>query len=194
MQGQDLTKNFKIFLNHNCIMECKCFTLQSYHRKTEDLMFKRKSKTKQPSSATHAYEYCMFLLNLRLRSEGELRHSMTERGYEQPIMDEVINRLFDLHYIDDARFAEILVDNYKKYKNYGYLMIKKKLFEKRLSHATIEVTLDTLFTAEDELSVAKRFVKKEKLGIATQEDKQRLARKLQSRGFRGAVFSALISS
>ena len=76
-------------------------------------MFKRPSKTKQPESETHAYEYCMFLLNIRLRSEGELRYGMTQRGYTENVIEQVINRLFELKYIDDSRFLEILVEKIK---------------------------------------------------------------------------------
>ncbi len=165
----------------------------SYHGIGEEVMYKRPSKTKQPDSQTHAYEYCMFLLNLRLRSEGELRYKMKERGYIETVIDQVINRLVDLKYVDDNRFLEILVDNYKRYKNYGYMMIKKKLMEKRLSRETIEAGMDEYFTNEDEMAVAKRFIKKEKLTVNTQEDKQRLMRKLQARGFKLDVIMKLIS-
>jgi regulatory protein len=135
----------------------------------------------------------MFLLNLRLRSEGELRYSMTGRGYTENVIEQVINRLYDLKYVDDDRFLEILVDNYKKYKNYGYMMIKKKLMEKRLSRRTIESGMDEYFSPEDELAVAKRFIKKEKLTVGTQEDKQKLVRKLQSRGFRMDAIMKIIT-
>lgn len=156
-------------------------------------MYKKPTKTKQPESETHAYEYCMFLLNIRLRSEGELRFGMTQRGYTENVIEQVINRLYDLKYIDDNRFLEILVDNYKKYKNYGYMMIKKKLIEKRLSRETIESGLDEHFNSDDELVVAKRFMKKEKLTAKTQEDKQKLVRKLQARGFRMDAIMKVVS-
>lgn len=147
-------------------------------------MYKRLSKTKQPDSPTHAYEYCLFLLNLRLRSEGELRFSMNRRGYSESVIEQVIKRLYELKYIDDGRFLEILVDNYKKYKNYGYMMIKKKLMEKKLSHRAIELGLEEYFSPEEEFAVGKRFIKKERLSFKTFEGKQRAIRKLQARGFR----------
>ncbi len=156
-------------------------------------MYKKPSKTKQPESETHAYEYCMFLLNIRLRSEGELRYGMIQRGYVENVIEQVINRLFELKYIDDNRFLEILVDNNKKYKNYGYMMIKKKLIEKRLSRETIESGMTEYFSSEDELAVAKRFIKKEKLTTNTQEDKQKLVRKLQARGFRMDAIMKVVS-
>ena len=155
-------------------------------------MYKRQSKTKQPDSESHAYNYCLFLLNLRLRSEGELRYGMIQRGYLEDVIEQVIKHLYELKYIDDARFAEILIDSYKKYKNYGYMMIKKKLMEKRLTSQIIESSLDEYFTNEDELEVAKRFLKKDKLTVDTQENKQRVARRLQSRGFRGQIVSKLV--
>ncbi len=155
-------------------------------------MYKRPSKTKQPDSAEHGFEYAMFLLNLRLRTEGEIRYKMTERGYQNDVVEKVITKLFDFKYLDDERYAETLIENYKLYKYYGYQMIKKKLFEKRFSGAEIERLLEKHFPFEDELQIARRFLAKEKLSLETREDKARAARKLQAKGFRYGIVSKLL--
>jgi regulatory protein len=58
-----------------------------------------------------AYDYAMFLLNIRLRTEGELRGKMREKGYEGEVVDEVMARLKDAHYVNDRRFAEVYLEN-----------------------------------------------------------------------------------
>src|SRR3989344_6295891 len=164
-----------------------------------------------------AYDYAMFLLNLRLRTEGELREKMRSKKYESGVVDEVIKRLKDLHYIDDQRFAEVYLENLKKYKSWGYFGAKKKLMEKKLPTNIIDKVLLEGMSEEDELEIAKRFLKKLEVGIkprkagsapggnyeekpqneiTTSSDsygaRQKLAKKLASKGFRTSVISKLV--
>jgi regulatory protein len=155
--------------------------------------FSKKSKTKEPESPEHAYNYVLFLLNLRLRTEGELRYKMRERGYTEDVINSTIEQLLQKKYIDDERFAEILTENLKKYKNHGYYQIKKKLMGKRLSEKTILETLEKHFTLEDERAVAVRFLKKEKtVPSVSFQARQKLAARLKARGFRNQIISELL--
>jgi len=139
-----------------------------------------------------AYDYAMFLLNLRLRTEGELREKMRSKKYESGVVDEVIKRLKDLHYIDDQRFAEVYLENLKKYKSWGFYGIKKKLMEKRLPMPLIESVLSEGFSEEEELEVAKKFIKKYEVRSKNQDEKAKAARKLAAKGFRGSVVGKML--
>src|SRR3989338_232179 len=144
-----------------------------------------------------AYDYAMFLLNLRLRTEGELREKMRSKKYESGVVDEVIKRLKDLHYIDDQRFAEVYLENLKKYKSWGFYGIKKKLMEKKLPPGIIESVLVEGMTEEEEMEIAKKFLKKHSQlsessktkTLNHQESRARTARKLAAKGFRGSIVS-----
>ncbi len=158
--------------------------------------FKNPSKTKQPESPEHAYNYVLFLLNLRFRTEGELRQKMQERGYTAEVIDHTIEALIKERLVDDDRYAVNYIESIKNYKYYGFYMAKKKMMERRLTQVMIEQKLDEFFTIEDETKIAKKFLKSV-MGETpkkefTQEDKQKLARKLQTRGFRIDVVSKLI--
>ncbi len=163
-------------------------------------MFKKAKKLKDPSDAGHGYNYAMFLLGLRLRTEGEVREKMCERGYNSEVIDNVLAQLLELKYLDDNRFAEVLIENYKLYKSYGYYKVKIKLLEKRLPSGFIEQVLDELYPVEEEISVAERWLKKEYPKYVTNPkefsfaDKQKIGKKLQSRGFRMDVISKLVFS
>lgn len=148
-------------------------------------MFKRKSTTKEPDSFTHAYEYSIFMLGLRLYTEGELLFKMKERGYELSVIDKVLEELKRNNYVNDERFAEMYIDSAKRFKTYGYYMLKKKLLEKRLNSNFAEQMLDKYFSSEDEAEVAQRFINKLKLREnLSYEEKQKIAGKLRQRGFR----------
>jgi regulatory protein len=158
------------------------------------MLFGKKTKAKNPADHEHAYSYAIFLLSLRLRTEGEIREKMLGRGYLSTVIDQVIAMLIDQKYIDDQRYAEVFLDNLKRYKNFGYYGIKKKLLEKKLSNYLIESVLEEHLTLEDEIDIAKRFLKKEHAAIGALNfvEKQKLTQRLRARGFRNEVVSKLL--
>ena len=155
-------------------------------------MFKAKKPTTEPDSMEKAYEYAVFLLSLRLRTEGEVKEKMKGRGYNQNVIDNIVGQLKEQKYLDDQRYAEVFLDNLKKYKNFGFYGIKKKFMEKKLPSSIIESVLALGLTVEDEIKIAERFLKKNELKIENKEDKQKAAQRLRSRGFRGEVIAQLL--
>ncbi|MDE2311943.1 MAG: regulatory protein RecX [Patescibacteria group bacterium] len=172
-------------------------------------MFKRLSKTKEPDNAASAYDYAVFLLSLRLRTVGEMRDKMQQRGYSPEIIVQTLEELHRQRYLDDGRYAEVFLENVKAYKDLGYYGIKKKFLAKRLPVKLVEKVLNEGLSLNDELVIAERVLKKagykakalggdgdgpryntydEKLS----KQKQKLAQKLKSRGFRGEVIAKLI--
>lgn len=175
------------------------------------MAWRKPSKTKEPENKEKAYEYAVFLLSLQLRTVGEIREKMQKRGYSSTVIENVIGQLLEQKYLNDERYAEVFLDNLKKYKTFGFYGIKKKLMEKKLPSSIIEGILSEGFTLEEELKIAKRFLKKEGVAVKSSADdmntsdntyntydeekskqKQKLFAKLKSRGFRSAVISQLI--
>lgn len=139
-----------------------------------------------------AYAYAVYLLSLKLRTEGELSEKLKVKSYKSETIKAVIEELKGLKYLDDERYAQVYLENLKKYKNFGYFGIKKKLIEKRLPSELIERILQEGLSEEEELVVAKRLVKKYEVGIMNYEEKQKLAKRMASKGFRTSVISKLI--
>jgi regulatory protein len=143
-----------------------------------------------------AYGYAIYLLSLKLRTEGELREKLRikSRGagsrsagnHEAEITDKVIAQLKENHYLNDENYAQVYLDNLKKYKTFGYYGIKKKLMEKRLPLEIIESVLSEGLGEEEEMKIAKRFLNKQ-----TETDKQKLFQKLKAKGFRSEVIFSL---
>ncbi len=140
-----------------------------------------------------AYSYAIYLLSLKLRTEGELREKLRIKNYEFGITDKVIAQLKENRYLDDHRYAEVYLDNLKKYKTFGYYGIKKKLMEKRLPSEIIESVLSEGLGEQEELKIAKRFVKKFELGSMEYKEKQKIAQKMKGKGFRMGVIVFYIS-
>lgn len=181
-------------------------------------MFRKPQKTTEPENKEKAYDYAVFLLSLQLRTVGEVREKMLGRGYSAAVIDDVISQLVDLKYLNDERYAQVFLDNLKQYKNFGYYGIKKKMLEKKLPVELITRILDEDLSAEEEMKIAKRFIGRQvprgviagsaqgeailssdkglprpslRWGLAMAQ-KQKLAAKLKSRGFRGSVIAALL--
>ncbi len=174
-------------------------------------MWSKPGKTKEPDNIDKAYEYVVFLLSLKLRTIGEILKKMADRGYNQQVIDKVIERLKDQKYLDDERYAEIYVENLKIYKTFGFYGIKKKLMERKLPAVIIDRILSENLSVEEEEKIARRFLKKEGFAVKSPVDaeeaiglhyrtfddeasksKQKLANRLRSRGFRGEVISRLL--
>lgn len=172
-------------------------------------MWNKPSKTKEPQNEQKAYEYAVFLLSLQLRTVGEVKEKMEKRGYSPDIIEKTINQLIDQKYLNDERYAEVYLGNLKQYKNLGYYGIKRKFMAKKLPADIMEKILTEGLSFDDELKIAKRFLKKEgveaKISDGENSDntystfnseqskeKQKLSAKLKSRGFRGEVIAKLV--
>lgn len=151
-------------------------------------MFKKAKPLKDPSDYDHGYQYALFLLNLSMRTVGEVKEKMTQRGYDKKVIKEVINSLLQDKYLDDQNYAEIFINSMKNYKSWGRFMMKKKLYEKKISQELIEEKLNELVSQDDEEEIAKRFLQRlfPDLKIIKKleyDEKQKVLRKIVSRGF-----------
>ena len=108
-----------------------------------------------------AYNYAIYLLSLKLRTEGELRDKLNIKKYKDDIIELVVTQLKNDKYINDLKYAEVYVQNLKAYKYFGFYGIKKKLLEKKLTGNLIEKILKAHLSISEELVIAKKFLKKE---------------------------------
>jgi regulatory protein len=141
-----------------------------------------------------AYEYALYLLGLRLRTENELKEKLRIKGYKEAVIDSVMEELKKLKYVDDIRLAETYLENLKKYKTFGYFGIKKKFLEKKFPTEMAERLLRENFTLGEEVKIAKKLLDKKSRGgkAVDKEQFQKLAASLRSKGFRNeAIFSVL---
>ncbi len=151
-------------------------------------MFKIAKPLKDPEDSEHAYGYAIFLLNLSMRTEAEVREKMKTRGYAPKVIDEVIAKLYQDRYLNDEHYAEVFIENLKRYKYYGRFMMTKKLWEKKLPKDLVEQKLAELVSENDEKEIATNFVEK-KFGPLKEvrkmeyQEKQKIMRALLSRGF-----------
>lgn len=159
-------------------------------------MFKKAKPLKDPADYDHGYQYALFLLNLSMRTQNEIKEKMQRRGYASTVINEVINNLLQEKYLDDDNYAEVFINSMKSYKTWGRFMMKKKLMEKKLDSTLIEEKLAELVSAKDEKEIAKRYLERQFKDINISgleyEEKQKVMRRLLSRGFGMDVVTKLV--
>lgn len=158
-------------------------------------MWSKPSKAKDANSYDDAYKYAVRLLELQLRSEGELRAKMKQKMYAESVMDQVLQSLIKAGFVNDERLIESTIRSFKEYKPYGFSQVKVKLMQRLFPKSLIEQAMADFFTPADEIIVANRLLEKLRSrvrGDTEQAIQQRLIQRLQSHGFRSQVlFKAL---
>lgn len=138
------------------------------------------------------YEKAIKLLSLRMHTTGELQRKLKARGFKDQDIVPVLKELERLQFLDDQKFAEIFVDNLKRFKDFGFYGIKAKLLARQVPSDIVESVLAEFFTAEDETKIGQRVVAK--LKKRGRDSYEKLARALQSRGFRNQIISAVLKN
>lgn len=136
----------------------------------------------------NAYDKAISLLKIRAHHSGELQRKLLMRKFSREQVDETIKRLIEERLLDNSQFAENLLHNLIKYKNFGFYMLKAKLMQRGLEGSEAENLLKDYLSLEQEKEIALRVLERNK-----SLDKLKLAQKLSARGFRSEIIRAVSS-
>ncbi|MGO5490999.1 regulatory protein RecX [Acidaminococcus fermentans] len=139
---------------------------------------------------THAeaYNFCLDKLALRDHSTRELRQKLGERGCPEELQDQVLQKLADHHFVDDARCARSVLDAWRRKKFYGKQYLRLMLTRRCLSGEDAREALGEVTEEEEtDRALALAQAQGDKIRRKYPEDprkaKAALARMLASRGF-----------
>ena len=127
------------------------------------------------------------LLRMRPRSEYEIRNRLKLKGYDESIIEGVVNSLKRLGDIDDRKFAKLWMESRMHMNPVGDVVLRHELREKSVSDSIIEATLTEKAEKYDEYEVAfsmakERFERLKKLD--RQKAMKRIYDFLLRRGFK----------
>jgi len=132
------------------------------------------------------------LLSVRSRSIKELRLKLKERGFEETVVNNVIDRLLELKYLDDEAFAKGWARNLAVNRLWGNRKIEISLLEKGISRELVDKAIARAREEIEERDAIEKLVEK-KCGkaVASEEnarfisakEKGRLIRNLMGRSF-----------
>ena len=157
-----------------------------------------RSKAKEPlATYKDAYNFALDKLALRDHSSAELRTKLAERQCPEDIRDQVIQKLTEHHFLDDARCAEHVLAAWRRKGVYGRQYLRLMLQKRAIPGPYDGLMLEQVGDAE-ETQRARTLARKERERLHRKypdddrKGKAALARMLASRGFTtGAIASVL---
>lgn len=137
----------------------------------------------------------------REHSEKEVRNYLAGKGFTFLTIDAVIQRMVELDYLNDRRFAQVWVKNRAEEGRKGPEFLKKELLEKGISADLIEdIILDNYDDSQEYAAALQAVRKKVKSYQKDLEDAQkrytikgRLWRFLLQRGFKGHIIEKVVN-
>lgn len=127
------------------------------------------------------------LLRSRPRSEREIKERLGLKGYDETIIDDVIEGLKRTGEIDDERFAKFWVESRMHLNPVGDIVLRRELKEKGIGDSLIEAALDVKAATYDEYRVAFDMAR-ERFGRLKKLDKSKAMKRLYDflmrRGFK----------
>lgn len=134
------------------------------------------------SEEKRAFEKSIDYISDRLHSKKEIKDKLLKKGFTINVIESVIYKLEEYHYIDDDLFAKNFIEQNTKYSK---AVLTGKLIQKGIEKDLIDKNLANLSdTSEFDncLTIAEKLLKSTK--ILSLNDKQKFYAKLARRGFR----------
>ncbi len=138
-------------------------------------------------------------LNARMCSCEQMRSYLLRKGHEEEEIEPVIAELLEYHYLDDLRYAEVMIRSGFD-KGRGIRRIRSDLRAKGVSPEIIAEAEEAMEETPDEYAMAEEIARSILSGIDSSEMdyrekeklKARIARRLAGRGFSTEIIYRVI--
>jgi regulatory protein len=128
----------------------------------------------------------MKYLSGRLHSRQELRKKLVRQEYSQPLIDDVLDELKRLGYIDDERFAKTKALSAAQHKHHGPRRAMMELMRAGVKKDVAQVAVGEVYESNDNVAEARKLAQKQAARLKKldpQVARRRLAGMLARRGF-----------
>ncbi|AME09277.1 MULTISPECIES: regulatory protein RecX [Gemella] len=132
-----------------------------------------------------AYTKAINYLNYGLRTERDMREYLEKKEIVSDIIDEVIERLKVMGYINDIYYIEAAVTDYFNLNKKGPYWIKRKLLGKGLNKEVVEENIQKICTEERMIDTLYRIIEREFNAKRESKNKkiQKITHKLYTNGY-----------
>lgn len=152
----------------------------------------------KPKMEKSAFEAAVKLLAGREHAKAELFKKLSERKYAVEEIDEALEKLEQLHYLDDARFASLFVKERVNLRHFGLESAKRHLREAGVSASDIEAGIFAIEEELDEQAACERAARKKARQLAREPERKKrilkMKRFLASRGFPFEMINIVVDS
>jgi len=147
-----------------------------------DLIFKIENEEVFSKAMNSSFSF----LKARVRSRKEIFDKLKTKDYSDKIIDDVLNRLEELDFVNDEKFAQSFVSDRMKLKPKGKKILNFELKNKGISDLIIEKVLSENMTEEkEEILISGLLEKLERkyFGYSEAEKKEKTIKYLLNKGF-----------
>ena len=126
----------------------------------------------------------LHLLEVKDRTEAQLRQKLKEDGYPDEVTDAALQYVKGFGYVDDNRYAENFIQSRRNSKSRRE--IQAALYQKGLDREIVQRTLEICYDGNDETATIRRILEKKRYHQedATDRDRKRMYAYLSRKGFR----------
>ncbi len=154
-------------------------------------------KPREPLSEEGLFEYAVGSLARRMRSVRDLRRLMTPRAEPgetgQQAIDRVIQRLEDLRYLSDERFAVDFTRLRKENQSHGRRRVQQDLAAKGIAKELVTTTIARAFDDTDEVALARQYAERKRIKPpANEKETARIMGRLLRAGFASTAIWKLL--
>lgn len=150
---------------------------------------------KQGEIRQECFDAAMKFLQRRMHSRAELKTKLRRNEYAVDLIDEVLNDLERLGYVNDAKFAAASTELSAKVRHHGRRRAAIELMKKGVTGESARKALENTYDSHDSLSVARELAQKKARTLQKldpQVARRRLAGMLMRRGFEYDVVRPVI--
>lgn len=116
----------------------------------------KKKKVEDRDWASKGMARALRLLEKRPRTKQEIRAGLFKAGFPQDVVDAVVERLEQLGYVDDIRFARDWARERVEIKSLGKSRVKLELLRKGIESELADQAICDVFSTVDEYDMARR--------------------------------------
>jgi len=107
-----------------------------------------------------AYNRALRFLSYRQRSVKEVRDNLAKKQFESDVIDQVIQKLLDQKFLNDAEFTRMWIESRNRSKPKAKRLLLFELRQKGIGEETVERMQHSGFRIQNDLSLAKKIVEK----------------------------------
>jgi len=159
----------------------------------------QRPKKRDPVGEAGLFEYAVGVLSRRMRTVRDLKRLMKTRAHEgdagERDMDRVVERLIELKYLSDTRFAQDFTRLRKENQGFGRRRVAQDLAVKGVDKELAAATLEDAYGEADEVELARRYCERKRIPQPKdQKETVRVMNRLMRAGYgSGAIFKLLRS-
>lgn len=159
----------------------------------------QRAKQREPVGEAGLFEYAVGALSRRMRTVRDLRRLMKVRAHPgedgERDMDRVVERLIELKYLSDERFAEDFTRVRKEGRALGRRRVAQDLAVKGVDKELAATALESAYGEANEVELARAYCAKKRIPQpADQKETVRLMNRLMRAGYGSSAIFKLLRS